>query len=251
MQAADGAFHGFDVDLELAPPSGHRLRLVLGWLRSAAGGACPRRWSSDLAFPAVSLVARVIVDHLVSGVAGFEPFPFGGHFRARAWRWTRRSGRVGLGRRRTWRVRRLRPARRAATGCMSGGALAWARSPSRIRASSPPRFRPRMMSASSPYFQGADRGGRRFRVLGRYQVRAGGYGPLRVGDPGGFPVGGGGAARRASSSRNAGGVGRQDAELPGQPRLRAVASQFAERASRLVSPPANSRARAGALVGVR
>ena len=68
-------------------------------------------------------------------------------------------------------------------------------------------------------------------------VRLEGDGLIGVGDPGGFPVGGGQAcAAGVFLAQRGGRAGGQDAELAGQPRLGAGGHPFAERADPVVEP---------------
>jgi hypothetical protein len=75
--AADGAFCGFGVGLELAPPSGRRPRLVL-WLWFAFRPGLPASCELGPGLPGcLPGGAGTGGPVLVPGVAGFEPLPFG------------------------------------------------------------------------------------------------------------------------------------------------------------------------------
>ena len=80
MLTGDGAFGGFGIGLELAPPSGRRLRFV-SWLRMRfpfrMGLAAPLEFGGGFPghVPGGAGVGRPL---LVSGVVGFEALPFGG-----------------------------------------------------------------------------------------------------------------------------------------------------------------------------
>ena len=83
MLAGYGAFDGLEICLELAPPSGRRLRLVVGLrLRFPVGLGVPAALEFGAGFPGC-FPGGVGVGGplLVSGVADFEPLPFGDQLR--------------------------------------------------------------------------------------------------------------------------------------------------------------------------
>jgi len=81
--AGEAAFDGLEICFEFAPPSGCRLRFLVGLrLRFLfwPGMPAPLEFGTGLAscFPDAAGAGG---PHLVSGVAGFEPLPFGGQLR--------------------------------------------------------------------------------------------------------------------------------------------------------------------------
>ena len=150
--AGDGAFDGLEIGFELAPPSGGRLRFIVGLrLRFTIGLGVSATLEFGSGFPG-GFPGAVGADGplLVAGAVGFELLPFGGQLRGEGLG----AGRAGLVMLRLgvggfWRASASACAVRRKVPLTSSGALAWARSPVRTRASSSPRSRPRMMSISS------------------------------------------------------------------------------------------------------
>ena len=190
---------------------------------------------------------------LVAGVGGFELLAFGGdlageRLRVRGLGWSCRVAasaaccQVSAS---AWAVSR-------SWAETSGGALAWARSASRTRASSSPLGQAADDVGLVADFQGADGGLPHVLEFGVAAVRAGCDGLLGVGDPGGFAVGRGGRG-------SPGVLLAQGGEAPGArtPRWRAshgsglAASWSPSARARASSPAASSWATAGALAGVR
>ena len=215
--AGDGAFGGFGAGLELAPPSGHRLRQVL-WLwfafRPGLPASCELGPGLPGCFPGGLGTGGPV---LVSGVAGFERLPSGGQLRGEG-PGAGRAGLVvpGLG------VCGL-PER---VGFGLGGEPQLAADVGRgaglgAFALEDARFDVAAVQAAEDagfvaYLQRGHGGLPHVLQLGVAAVRAGRYGLLRVGDPGCFPVGGGCACPACVFLAQRGrGVGGQDAELAG------------------------------------
>ena len=195
------------------------VRGLSGWAcRSSSGWACPRRWSSALALSAAALMSRV-----PAAQVSYRMLPASSRCRSAA----------------SCRARVLALAapvsscctsasadcrRASASACAvtrkvpltSSGALAWARSPARTWASSSPRCRPRRISASSRISSAVNTAITHVLEFGVAAVRLEGDGLVRVGDPGGFAVGGGQArAAGVFLAQRGGRVGDDHAELAG------------------------------------
>ena len=81
--AGNGAFDGLETGVELAPPSGDRLRFVAGarlrlWIGLGLPASAEFSLGFSRCFPDVVGVGEPV---LVAGVVGFEPLAFGGQLR--------------------------------------------------------------------------------------------------------------------------------------------------------------------------
>ena len=83
MLAGDRAFEGLEIGFELAPPSGRRLRLIIGLrLRFSIGLSLSTSLEFGSGFPGGFPDGLGVGGPLlVSGVADLEPLPFGGQLR--------------------------------------------------------------------------------------------------------------------------------------------------------------------------